>query len=186
MWYWIRNWQCFHGHLYGRKCRHFDFRSVLMLLIVLHVQSSCKHKLAMCWKFNDLSSRQSTQFRFILDWYKHVHWYSTSISDLYNYFGWSSWCAWWHDDVIKWKHFPHHWACVREIHRSPVNSPHKDQWRGAKMFSLICVWINGWVNNREAGDLRRHPAHYDVIVMMCSGFYAGSPLLSARLLRPTN
>ena len=34
------------------------------------------------------------------------------------------------------------------------------------MFSLICVWINGWVNNREAGDLRRHRAHYDVIVMI--------------------
>ena len=33
------------------------------------------------------------------------------------------------------------------------------------MFSLICVWINCWVNNREAGDLRRHRAHYDVIVM---------------------
>ena len=39
------------------------------------------------------------------------------------------------------------------------------QWRGALMFSLICVWINGWVNNREAGDLRRYRAHYDVIVM---------------------
>ena len=38
------------------------------------------------------------------------------------------------------------------------------QWRGALMFSLICVWINGWVNNREAGDLRRHRAHNDVIV----------------------
>ena len=25
-------------------------------------------------------------------------------------------------------------------------------------------WINGWVNNREAGDLRKHRAHYDVIV----------------------
>ena len=37
-------------------------------------------------------------------------------------------------------------------HRPPVNSPHKGQWRGALMFSLICVWINGWVNNREAGD----------------------------------
>ena len=49
--------------------------------------------------------------------------------------------------------------------RSPVNSPHKVQWRGALMFSLICSWINGWVNNREAGDLRRHSAHYDVIVM---------------------
>ena len=44
---------------------------------------------------------------------------------------------------------------VRGNHRSPVNSPHKGQWRGALMFSLICAWINGWVNNREAGDLRR-------------------------------
>ena len=33
------------------------------------------------------------------------------------------------------------------------------------MFSLICAWINGWVNNPEAGDLRRHLAHYDVIVI---------------------
>ena len=33
------------------------------------------------------------------------------------------------------------------------------------MFSLICVWINGWVNNGEAGDLRRHRTHYDVIVI---------------------
>ena len=47
----------------------------------------------------------------------------------------------------------------------PVNSPHKGQWRGALMFSLICVWINGWVNNREAGDLRHHRGHYDVNVM---------------------
>ena len=34
------------------------------------------------------------------------------------------------------------------------------------MFSLISVWINGWVNNREAGDLRRRRSHYDVIVMV--------------------
>ena len=33
------------------------------------------------------------------------------------------------------------------------------------IFSLICTWINSWVNNREAGDLRRHHAHYDVTVM---------------------
>ena len=52
-------------------------------------------------------------------------------------------------DVIKWKHFLH-----------------KDQWRGALMFSLICAWINGWVNNRDAGDLRRHCTHYDVSVMI--------------------
>ena len=71
-----------------------------------------------------------------------------------------------HDDVIKWKHIPRHWPFVRGIHRSPVNSSHKGQWRGALMFSLICDRINGWVNNRAAGDLRRHHAHYDVTVMM--------------------
>ena len=70
-----------------------------------------------------------------------------------------------HDDVIKWKHFPRYWPFVRGIHRSPVNSPHKGQWRRALMFSLICVWINGWVNTHEAGDLRRYRAHYDVTVM---------------------
>ena len=56
-----------------------------------------------------------------------------------------------HDDVIKWKHFPRYWPFVRGIHRSPVNSPHKGQWREALMFSLICVWINGWVNFGMAG-----------------------------------
>ena len=70
-----------------------------------------------------------------------------------------------HDDVIKWKHFPRYWPFVREIHRSPVNFLHKGQWRGALMFSLIYAWINDWVNNREAGDLRRQHGHYDVIVM---------------------
>ena len=67
-----------------------------------------------------------------------------------------------HDVVIKWKHFPRYWPFVRGIHRSPVNS----QWRGALMFSLICVWINGWANNDEAGDLRRYRAHYDVTLMI--------------------
>ena len=38
--------------------------------------------------------------------------------------------------------------------------------RGALIFSLICIWINSWVNNREAGDLRRHHAHHDVVVMI--------------------
>ena len=67
-----------------------------------------------------------------------------------------------HDDVIKWKHFPRYWPFVRWIHRSPVIFPHKGQCRGALMFYLICVWIYGWVNNREAGDLRRYRPHYDV------------------------
>ena len=57
---------------------------------------------------------------------------------------------------------------------SPVTGAfptHKGQWRGSLMFSLICFWINGWVNNREAGDLRRHRTHYDVIVMILNCFF---------------
>ena len=77
-----------------------------------------------------------------------------------------------HDDVIKWKHFPRYCPFVRGIHWWPVNFPHKGQWRGALMYSFICAWINGWVNNREAGDWRHRRAHYDVIVMYtrCLGF----------------
>ena len=77
----------------------------------------------------------------------------------------SSKCILEHDVVIKWKHFPRNWPFLRGIHRSPVNSPDKGQWCGALMFSLICVWINGWVNNRKAGDSRRYRSHYDVTVM---------------------
>ena len=75
------------------------------------------------------------------------------------------WLLPWHDDVIKLEHFPRYWPFVRGIHRSPVNSPHKGLWCGVLMLSLICAWINRWVNNRDAGDWRRHHAHYDVIVM---------------------
>ena len=70
-----------------------------------------------------------------------------------------------HDDVIKWKHFPRYWPFVRGNHRSPVNSPRKGQLRGALMFSFICAWMNAWVNNCEADDLRRYRAHYDLSVM---------------------
>ena len=82
--------------------------------------------------------------------------YIPIISDDWAGNGWLIFCPGkLHDHVIKWKHFP----------RYPVNSPHKGQWRGALMFSLICAWINYWVNNGDAGDLRRHRAHYDVTVM---------------------
>ena len=73
--------------------------------------------------------------------------------------------SWWRH---QWKHIPRYWPFVRVIHRSTANSPHKGQWRGVLMFSLICAWINGSINTREAGDLRRHGAHNGVIVMFVS------------------
>ena len=84
------------------------------------------------------------------------------FSILYSY---SSVIPWWRHQM---ETFSALLALCTGIHRSPVNIPHKGQWCGALMFSFICVWINGWVNNRETGDLRRYRAHYDVIIMYCN------------------
>ena len=70
--------------------------------------------------------------------------------------------TWWRHQI---ETFPRYWPLVRGIHRSPVNSPHKGQWCGALLFPLICAWTNGWINNQDAEDLRRHRAHYDITVM---------------------
>ena len=63
-----------------------------------------------------------------------------------------------HDDVIKWK-----FSALLVLCSGFSN---KGQWRGDLIFSLICARINGWVNIREDGDLRRLRAHYDVIVLI--------------------
>ena len=78
--------------------------------------------------------------------------------------------SWWRHQMEK--NFPRYWSFVQGIHRWPVNSPHKDQRRGALMFSMIFAWINGWVNTREAGDLRRHGTHYDVIAIFIRRSFA--------------
>ena len=67
----------------------------------------------------------------------------------FQYFRWYVLTKSTHDDVIKWKHFPLNWPFVRGIHRSQVNSPHKGQWCGDLMFSLVYAGINGWVNNGQ-------------------------------------
>ena len=71
-----------------------------------------------------------------------------------------------YDEVIKSKHFARCWPFVRGIHQPPMDSPHKGQWRRALMFPLIGAWTNGWENNRDAGDMRCHRAHYDVTLMI--------------------
>ena len=50
------------------------------------------------------------------------------------------------------------------------NSPVPGEFPAHRPVTLICVWINSWVNNRKAGDLRRHRTHYGVIVLCCLFF----------------
>ena len=82
----------------------------------------------------------------------------------------------------KWKHFSRHWPVVRGIHRSSVNSTHKGQCPGALILTLIWARINGWVNNHEAGDLRRHRAHYDVIVVVKDAFRTEIPYCNMAIM----
>ena len=51
--------------------------------------------------------------------------------------------------------------------KSPVTGDFPAQRPMTRSFDIffICAWTNGWLNNREAGDSRRHRAHYDVTVM---------------------
>ena len=68
-----------------------------------------------------------------------------------------------HDDVIKCKHFPRHWPfCAGN---STVTAEFPSQRPVTRVFSLICAWTNGWVNNRDSGNLMRHRAYNNVIVM---------------------
>ena len=127
------------------------------------------------WPEDSQSQRSSNAQSFSMPWHHHGNYTPASTKLKGGYTGITlSVCPsvlpsqgqiFYHDDVMKWKHFPCYWPFVRGIHRLPVNSPHKGQWRGTLMFSLIWVWMNGWVNNREAGDLRHHRTHYDVTVM---------------------
>ena len=72
------------------------------------------------------------------------------------------WLPWWRHQI---EAFSALLAICAGIHRWPGNSPRQGQWREALMLSLICASINDSVNNRKAGGLRRHRAHYDVTVM---------------------
>ena len=85
-----------------------------------------------------------------------------------------------------WRHqmeiFPHYWPFVKGIHRSPVDSSNKGQWRGALMFSLMCTSTNGWANCRDTGNLRRHGAHCDVTVIISGPMWCIYPYSSVLLL----
>ena len=77
-----------------------------------------------------------------------------------------------HDDVIKWKHFPRYWPFVRCAGNSPATGEFPTQRPVTRSFDVFfdLRLINGWVNNGEAGDLRRHRAQYIVTIMLLAFF----------------
>ena len=83
---------------------------------------------------------------------------------------WNRGCTQSHDDVIKWKHFPRYWPFVRGIH--PAQSPVRQSFD--VFFDLRPnIWLSKQSPHVQSfdvffdlhGDLKSHPAHYDVIVM---------------------
>ena len=106
---------------------------------------------ALVWKYHLIITVLSPKYAIVpVEWRRYI---GSAIWDSF-------------DDVIKWKYFPRHWPFVQGIHQSPVNSPHKGQWRGALMFSVICAWTSSLTNNGDAADLRHHRIHDDAIVTM--------------------
>ena len=88
---------------------------------------------------------------------------------------------WWRHEM---ENLPRYWPFVRGIHWSPVNFSNKGHWRGALVFSLICAWINGSINNGEAVDLIHHCAHYDSTVMPLIARFMGSTWGPPEFCRP--
>ena len=80
-------------------------------------------------------------------------------------------CSWIHNMCSKitwWRHHMETFSALLAIcaaNSSVIGEFPAGKLRGALVFSLIWAWMNGRVKTREAGDLRRHWAHYDVTVM---------------------
>ena len=167
------------------KPASFQYTSLCHWGLVTHMRlalcSTPNHCLKQCWIYNsrtlrnnfqlDLNKKKTSLFFQENSAAKKRRSFCLGLNMLYN-----AWAripgaqlvercygiAAFHDDDIKWKYFPHYWPFVRGIHRSPVNSPHKGQWRGALMFSLTCAWINGckqsgsWWLETPSRSLWRH------------------------------
>ena len=95
--------------------------------------------------------------------------YSIYIYHSYLYLGVEILASWKTFHYTWWRHQMETFSALLAIcaGNSPVSGEFPSQRPVTRSFDffLICTWINGWVNNRKAGDLRCHRVHYDVSVM---------------------
>ena len=87
-----------------------------------------------------------------------------------------------HDDVIKWKHFPRYTGPLCGEFTGPrwiplTKASDAELW----CFLWSALGINGWINTRDAGDLRHDRAHCDVIVMINPKFTSQNKLEALRV-----
>ena len=127
-------------------------RSILRWKTALALKRSCNFSRAKIERINTVA--------------RHVLLHGAKEAKKHNLNQWSP--SWWRHQM---ETFSALLALCEGNHFSPVDSPHKGQWRGALMFSLICSWTYGWANNRDAGDLRRHRTHHEVTVIWSCGTY---------------
>ena len=156
------------------------FKSVIFKPILFYRLISGAFPAAPNWMPQDLiNDHDRSTFVQVIAWCRHA---TSHYLSLY----WPRLVPWWRHQMKTFSAL--YWPFVRRNHWSPVHSPHKGQWRKALMFSLICAWTNGWANNRDAGNLRRYRAHYDVHVlsMMPYGSVTRSQWVNRRTYVPKN
>ena len=87
-------------------------------------------------------------------WYCHITWHKHITLNAY---------TWWRHQMASFSALLA--LCVGNSPLDGESPSQRPVTRSFDVFFLICAWINGLVNNREAGDFRRIRAHYDVVVM---------------------
>ena len=72
--------------------------------------------------------------------------------------------------VTRWRHQMETFSALLAIcaGNSPVTGEFPAQRSVTRSFDVFftCAWTNGWINNQDAGNLRRHRTHYYVTVMI--------------------
>ena len=146
-----------HFHL---QCKKLSMR---YMLFILTIKFNISQVVSYSWQDQLWKSLEYNQY--LMRWIS----LSSCLSEIWSGCGMNAFCMMTSSNGNIFRITGH--LCVGN---SPITGefPHKGQWHWPLMFTLICVWINGWVNNRDTGDLRYHCAHYVVTVMECH-FYLG-------------
>ena len=117
------------------RCRYETVWYCDIAVCALHVSGNIDGIINVCVQLKYILCNVLLNHNAVMTWKRFTHYWPLERKS-------TSHTTWWRHQM---ETFPPNWPFVRGIHRSPVNSPHKGQWRRALMFSLICVWINSWV-----------------------------------------